>query len=212
MAKLGPKEQGGYDPFSAIASSLTALAEEPAAKPEESRAPMPPEREVRPAPSRTSLRSESSPAAIVQPARRPIQPSTTEEPDSHDTEIMQRRGEVGGSPIEAQPRSKTVSAGSALRTSKRFKTTRSEAARQDHAAVRLGSKLGISIDFSKVTRALWEVYLRHEEDILKQIQSDGTWTRPANTDAVGLAELDERLAELIGEGMMIAAMRPRNRR
>lgn len=203
MAKLGPKEQGGYDPFSAIASSLTALAEEPVseAKPSPPRAQL--DREQHPQPPTQRLPAPAAHAPLT--ARRPIVPVEAFDDDRDDSS-----GGVGA--METRPAARSVSGGTALRTSKRFKTTRTEAVKQDHAAVRLGAKLGISIDFSKVTRALWEIYLRHEEDILRQVQSDGTWERPANNDAVGLAELDERLAELIGEGLMIAAMRQRTRR
>ena len=188
MAKFGPKDKGGFDPFNTISQTLTALAVEeptPAAQgPDERvRRPIPPEPRqpvgVRPLPG---------PATVVQ-------------------------DDSGGGEQPNRPKpARAVSPASALRTTKRFKTTRGEGLRHDQAAVRLGAKLGISIDFSKLTRALWEVYLRHEEDILRNVPADGTWERPANQDAVGLAELDEQIAKLVEDGFMVASMRPKNRR
>jgi hypothetical protein len=116
-------------------------------------------------------------------------------------------------PIPASPtKSKTVSATSALQTTKRFKTTKQEGLELDAAAVKLGAALGVSVDFSKVTRALWDVYLRHQEDILRNVPEGELWERPANNDAAGLAELDQRLADLINEGLMVACRRPQNNR
>jgi hypothetical protein len=95
---------------------------------------------------------------------------------------------------------------------KRVKTSMEEAKRLDHAAMRLGAVLGVRVDFSKITRALWEVYLRHEEDILRNVPGDISWDRPSNSDAVGLAELDEQIADLLNDGLMVASRRPRNTR
>jgi hypothetical protein len=95
---------------------------------------------------------------------------------------------------------------------KRVKTSAEEAKRLDHAAMRLGAALGVRIDFSKITRALWEVYLRHEEDILRNVPDDLSWGRPSNNDAVGLAELDEQIADLLNDGLMVASRRPRSSR
>jgi hypothetical protein len=100
----------------------------------------------------------------------------------------------------------------ALKTTKRFLTTRDESVQLDSAIARFGARIGIPVDFSKVTRALWEVYLRHEEDILRNVPSGESWIRPANNDAAGLAEMEGRLSTLIEEGLLVASMRPRNRR
>lgn len=108
-----------------------------------------------------------------------------------------------------QAKPKTVSSAVALRVTKRFKTTKEEGVRLDQASLKLSATLGISVDMSKISRALWEVYLQHEEEILRSMPNDMPNKRPANYDAVGLAELDEMLAELIGEGLMMACMRSR---
>lgn len=191
MAKFGPKDKTGYDPFNAIAQTLTALKEEPAPV----AAPVPqPQRQQQPLPPARPM---------AEPARPPAErPAPVVMPESS-----------GGVDRIIEPRTpRTVSQASGLRTTKRFKTTRGEALKHDQAAVRLGSKLGISVDFSKVTRALWEIYLQHEDDILKNVPVGENWERPSNNDPVGLAELDERIAQLIGDGFMVAAMRPKNRR
>jgi len=111
-----------------------------------------------------------------------------------------------------EKKTRKVSRESSLTSVKRFMTTRSEAVKLERAAVQLGARLGISVDFSKLTRALWDTYLRHEEDILRNVPDDEYWERPANNDPVALAELDERLADLINDGFMVASRRPKNTR
>lgn len=203
MAKIGPKEKGGYDPFSAISESLTALQEPPA----------------EPAEAEETEREERSEAAeaVETPKRRPVMPAPAKpvvvQPEQREPEAPADDESSGGAieqPIRQAPRPKTVSASSALQITKRFKTTRQEAAEVETAAVRLGAALGVSVDFSKLTRALWDVYMRHQEDILRNVPDDAAWERPANNDAAGLAELDERLADLINDGLMIACRRPKN--
>ena len=105
-------------------------------------------------------------------------------------------------------RQKVVSATS-MGTVKRFKTTRMEASQLDQAILKLSSKLGVTIDFSKMTRALWSVYLQHEEDILRNIPEGESWQRPANNDPIGMAEFDQNLSDLVNEGFMVASRRPR---
>jgi len=73
----------------------------------------------------------------------------------------------------------------------------------------LAGALEISVDFSKITRALWEVYLKHEPDILRNVETVGEdWSRPSNQDAAKLAALDTQLAGLINDGFMVACRRP----
>ncbi len=188
MAKFGKPEQGGYDPFNSISDSLSALQEPPQevveAEPERQEAPPPPASKPEPA-----------------PAPRP-------EP------MVEVRESGGGVPVGQgiNTPTGTVSAASALKTTKRFKTTREEALRLDQSVLRLAERLGVYTDVSKITRALWEAYLRHEDDILRNIPSDNSLVRPANNDAVGMAEFDEKLADLISDGFMVASMRPRNSR
>ena len=205
MAKVGPKEQGGYDPFNAISDSLSDLAADPApasvAAPPKPANPKP-RRQVKPA--KTAAPTTPEPVVVETPIQEPA-PAVAEPPPAVNG--------GGGRPLPTpSTRPKTVSAASALQTTKRFKTTKQEGLELDAAAVKLGAALGVSVDFSKVTRALWDVYLRHQEDILRNVPDGVLWERPANNDAAGLAELDERLADLINEGFMVACRRPPNRR
>lgn len=81
----------------------------------------------------------------------------------------------------------------------------------EQAALRLAAKLGVKVDFSKITRALWQVYLKHEEDVLRNATNGMTRQRPANDDAIGLAELDEQLARLVNDGLIVAGRRAMSR-
>lgn len=190
MAKFGGKDDAGYDPFSQISNSLSALKQGPQAsdpEPDHDNGLDEPRREPEPsAPSRAADRVQEP-----KPRPRPLESS-------------------GGVPnLRPQPAQPPVSPEVALRVTKRFKTSHEEGLRLDQAALRLAAQLGTNVDMSKITRALWDVYLRHEDEILRSIPADQPTRRPANNDAVGLAELDERLAELIGEGLMMASMRQR---
>lgn len=200
MAKQGPTEQGQYNPFNAIADSLSDLASGPSST----------SVTEQPIARRTNKRT-------MEPPARPVSvdpPAPIAEPQPARDDTSHNDGGAGRSlPIPASPtKSKTVSATSALQTTKRFKTTKQEGLELDAAAVKLGAALGVSVDFSKVTRALWDVYLRHQEDILRNVPEGELWERPANNDAAGLAELDQRLADLINEGLMVACRRPQNNR
>lgn len=61
--------------------------------------------------------------------------------------------------------------------SKKVLTTADEFARPEQYAVKIGAQLGVSLDFSNVTRALWEIYVRYEEDILRSIPEGTAWYR-----------------------------------
>lgn len=204
MAKLGPKEQGGYDPFNAISSSLSDLASSPASTAVE--AP--------PASTERKPEPQARPASrAVQPAKPVVVEPPVAEDDGIEEEPRRSSGGVEQRPLPTpSTKPKTVSSASALQITKRFKTTRQEASQLDAAAIHLGAALGVSVDFSKLTRALWDVYMRHQEDILRNVPEGETWQRPANNDAAGLAELDERLADLINDGLMVACRRPKNNR
>lgn len=173
---------------------------------------------------------EAKPAADAQPAQltkslRHERASTSE--PQHQVELKTSPPADGDTAIHGEPagraekealpsesgggarstKKSTVSDQVALRVTKRFKTTREEAQRLDQAALRLAATLNTSVDMSKITRALWEVYLQHEEEILRSAPNATTRERPANNDAVGLAEFDEQLATIIGDGLLIASMR-----
>lgn len=192
MAKVGPKEQGGYDPFAAISDSLSDLA---AAGQTATAPPI----------NRVKTTTQATP-------KKPVVVERPQEREARKPEPQPRASGGERSIPTPQAAPKTVSATSALQTTKRFKTTKREGLDLDAAAVKLGAALGVSVDFSKVTRALWDVYLRHQEDILRNVPEGELWERPANNDAAGLAELDQRLADLINEGLMVACRRPQNNR
>lgn len=214
MAKLGTKESGGYDPFNQISNQLAMLkngeredgggvgTEGEGTQTET--APPPSAREIKPVPKpEVNAEPEARPAPSVNRVPRPAMQEWVPPATSRSGGIgAQGRGVSQGQTVPSQV---------ALRITKRFKTTQEDANRHDQAVIRLAARLGTSMDFSKVTRALWEVYVRHEEEILRQIDPSMTWTRPANNDTVGLAELEDRLAEVIEEALLMVSMRRRNR-
>lgn len=191
MAKTG-KSGPAYDPFSAgnrafpdLDKVLGDLDEAPSAPSSE---PAPKERKPKlPAAPRSSKKT--SLANSTKTTRTEWKAKTT--PD-------------GGGGEPARP-GRTDS----NKATKRFLTTRDEATRYEKAAIRLGAELGIRVDFSKLTRALWECYLKHEKDILRSVPEGEEWRRPGNNDGVGLAELDEQLTELVNEGFLLAGRRLR---
>ena len=198
MAKFGETKQE-YDPFNTISDSLSALSAPPAAP---AAAPETRERveEPKPEPKPATARKTPRPASRPEPQPQSSTPKAEPEPE--------RSG--GGIAPAARQVPDQVDQSVALRITKRIKISKQEAARLDVAALRLSATLGIGVDLSKITRALWEIYLTHEEEILRSLPDDAVPAkRPANHDAIGLAELDERLASMIGEGLMMASMRSR---
>ena len=191
MAKTG-NSGPAYDPFSAgnqafpdLDKALGSLDEKPD---EAAKVPAP----------------GNDQAATVE--RRPTKSLTVEKkkPAERRTEVKKKRPTAGGGGEEPKARRIDLA-----KTTKRLLTTREEAARYEKAAMRLGAELGISVDFSKLTRALWECYLKHETDIVRNVPQGEEWRRPSNSDGVGLAELDEQLTELVNEGLLIAGRRLR---
>lgn len=199
MAKLGPPENGQFSPFAQMSQGLSALTQPVAAPPEKpqqppaavggSKAPQAP----RPAPAQPERRAEVR--EMPRPAPRVQAPPVVEPKPTPQPEVQEVAAAVTAS----------------LLTMKRFKVSTEESAEMEQASLRLAAKLGVKIDFSKITRALWQVYLRHEEDILRNAAVGMTRGRPANDDTVGLAELDEQLAQIVSDGFMVASRRPANR-
>lgn len=213
MPKFGPPKQTGYDPFNAISNSLAALAD-------------PSEEDIEQVEDIAPQPVETQPEPEGEPPRRPLsaQPLRHEVTAPPPRVVSTPRREVrheqssGGAQVHAvvEPRPQPVHprtpADQLLNVTKRIKTTRNEGTKLDHAALKLSARLGVSVDVSKLTRALWEIYLRYEEDIIKQAPADAQWDRPSNQDAVGLAELDQSIAELIENALLVASMRQRSRR
>lgn len=192
MAKTG-KKNPAFDPFNVPSSAFSALddalgtLEDPPATAEKVTPKTPPTPSQSPSEAKIPL-----PKKEKEPRRKPKK----EKPQAGG-------GEQGGKRPSLASRGKKMM---------RFITTREESSRYEKAAMRLSAELGMSLDFSKLTRALWEVYLLHEVDVVRNVPQGEEWSRPANEDAVGLAELDERLTDLLNEGLMIAARRSPKRR
>lgn len=187
MAKVG-KEPITTNPFDGLGASLAELSDEPVEQapvqqpqPQRRRVAVP---EQHP-PQRVETPPEPQPESVM-PGRRQPMP----------------RAVGGGQPVERA---------SALTVTLKYKTSREESQRAKHAVLQLSAALGVDIDTSKVSRALWDVFLQHLEDIIRNVPVDETWERPSNDDAVGLAQLDARIARLINDGLMVASRRPQNR-
>jgi hypothetical protein len=79
----------------------------------------------------------------------------------------------------------------------KFRLPRSERTDVMRIVSRLGDQLQTSVEWSHVGRAL-VVLLRHaESDIIKQARRNGPLTRPANDQAIALAEFEQKIAQII---------------
>lgn len=194
MAKLGPPQNGQFSPFTQMEESLAALSQ-PVPTPVHTPAAVG-GRQPQPAP-----RAVLAPPA---PERREAPPQPRPAPRIQQAPVVEPK------PVPVQEQD-AVPLSPSLLTMKRFKVSPEESGQMEQAALRLAVKLGVKIDFSKITRALWQVYLKHEEDVLRNATVGMTRDRPANDDTVGLAELDEQLAQIVADGFMVAGRRPANR-
>lgn len=79
----------------------------------------------------------------------------------------------------------------------KFRVPRSERNDVMRIVSRLGEQLQTSVEWSHVGRAL-VVLLRHaESEIIKQARRNGPLTRPANDQAIALAEFEQRIAQVL---------------
>ena len=189
MAKTG-KSGPAYDPFNAGNQAFPDLDKALGDLDEEPQTPA----KVPAAGNDQDKRAEERPSA----------PPAKKKAPQRRSETKKKKAASGGGGEEPRGRRPDPA-----KTTKRFLTTREEASRFETAAMRLGAELGISVDFSKLTRALWECYLKHETDIVRNVPQGEEWRRPSNSDGVGLAELDEQLTELVNEGLLMAGRRLR---
>ncbi len=195
MAKFGTQNPE-YDPFGQISGTLAELDNESGGGAVQAQPPTP-EPEIEPQEALVSEPRQTLPREMSQ--ARQVEVKRPESSGAGQGEI---RPAEKTAPKEGSP--------SALKVIRRFKTTKEEAIKIDRATVNLAAQLGIRMDTSKLTRALWEIYLTHEQEILRSVQHvEGLDERPSNRDAIALAEFDEKLAKLIGEGLMVACMRSR---
>lgn len=205
MAKVG-KKQPPVDPFKVggkafkgiddALSGLDGAEDGAAAEPEresavESRPAAAPQAETAEQPRR------SAPATRPPPAK----PRPAPAPSAEETQDSGGGGE-----------GRALGAHLGPKKAKRFLATMDELRRFDRAAVRLSAQLGIKVDFSKLSRALWEVYLRNEDDILRNVPEDETWEMPPTADQLGQAKLEEKLVGVLNTGLLAASHRPRSAR
>lgn len=194
MAKVG-KPDGGHDPFNAGDKAFSALNDALGALD----APQVIKNSSKPKVVRPKA---TPPRVTAEPSRQPDHEERAQQPKSRPTQRPGGGGE--GTPLlEIEDKAAPVQA--LPKRSKKVLATIEEFSRYERSALNLGAQLGVSLDFSKVTRALWEIYVRYEKDVLRNIPEATAWHRPSNNDVVGMAELDERLADLLADGLIFAS-------
>lgn len=169
----------------------------------------PPEAPVAPTPAPAPV-AEQKPAAVETPEPRPAaqppappvpQPQESAasfDPEPRTTERPKRRA----APTTGAYRQKV----------KRFGVLWEEAVEMDQVSAKVSGKLGATIDFAKLTRALWSVLLEHQDDIVERLPVDEEWSRPANADPAGCAEFDLRLSKAMEDAIYKTMARlPRRR-
>ena len=193
MAKTG-KNNAPYDPFNAGSKAFGALDDALGALDDD--------------------KTDEKASREGEPAADPAEPvaARTPVPDKKPAPPRRKKAKKAAGGGKAEAKDGRPSLKSRGKVTNRFTTTIEEKDRYDKAALRLSAEIGMTVDFSKITRALWEVYLMHETDVVRSVPHDEEWSRPANWDAVALAELDERLTVLLNEGLSIAARRAPKRR
>lgn len=196
MAKVGPSDSPQFSPFAQMQHGIAALSQPPKRADASQAGQGAPQRQAI-APSPT-LSTPPAPVVLPAPRRDAVSERAVQAMQALQAPVPQHAsGDAAPSPN--------------LLTMKRFKVSGEESREMEQAALRLAAKLGVKVDFSKITRALWQVYLKHEDDVLRNASNGMTRQRPANDDAVGLAELDDQLSQIVGEGFRVASRRPSGR-
>jgi len=99
--------------------------------------------------------------------------------------------------FDEQQEIQTTSVPERLEKPLKFRVPRSERNDVMRIVSRLGEQLQTSVEWSHVGRAL-VVLLRHaESEIIKQARKNGPLTRPANDQAIALAEFEQRIAQVL---------------
>lgn len=94
-----------------------------------------------------------------------------------------------------------------LRT-KRFKVSDAEELDIDRAVSRLAGAIRTKVNFSHVSRVLWQLYLAHEDEILDRVRKHcQKLSRPHNGDAQALAAFEEELVHAITQAVVNAPQR-----
>jgi hypothetical protein len=99
--------------------------------------------------------------------------------------------------FDEQPETQTTLVPERLEKPLKFRVPRSERNDVMRIVSRLGEQLQTSVEWSHVGRAV-VVLLRHaESEIIKQARRNGPLTRPANDQAIALAEFEQRIAQVL---------------
>jgi len=99
--------------------------------------------------------------------------------------------------LDEQPDERTSSVPEPLDKPLKFRLARSERTDVMRIVSRLGDQLQTSVEWSHVGRAL-VVLLRHaESEIIKQARRNGPLTRPANDQAIAMADFEQRIAQIL---------------
>jgi hypothetical protein len=79
----------------------------------------------------------------------------------------------------------------------KFQVSATERREIKRVVARLGAELETSIDWSHVARAMMVILREAEDEIAKHARRSEPLTRPRNSDALGLAEFEEQIAQIL---------------
>ncbi|MCG8408640.1 MAG: hypothetical protein MI923_25840 [Phycisphaerales bacterium] len=175
MAKFGPSETDTWNPISG--DTIAALANPPA---------------------KAEAKPPRQPAA-KKPDIRVIPKEPAAEPESRGGQTKEPATVVETAPAqEVVSRQPAKQSQTRLTQPIRFKVTGEQKAEIKKAIARLGATLGTDVNFSQVTRCLWELYLNHEDDVLDRFGRAGSsLRRPSNSDAQGIAQFEDAMTSII---------------
>ena len=77
------------------------------------------------------------------------------------------------------------------------RVSRSEAEEMERLTRTLSSYLGVKVNGSEVTRALWTLAIRSQEEFAAVIDRRGNLERPSNGDPLGMAQFEDVIADLL---------------
>ena len=143
------------------------------------------------APRTAEQNQEESPAPAPQP------PSSAAQPHAPARALSTPRMEEREEFDEGLPDGQTSSMPERLDKPLKFRLPRSERTDVMRIVSRLGEQLQTSVEWSHVGRAL-VVLLRHAEgEVIKHARRNGPLTRPANDQAIALADFEQRIAQIL---------------
>jgi hypothetical protein len=120
------------------------------------------------------------------------------------------RGRSGVIETQSFPTTETFSeaASQKLLRTKRFKVSDAEEMDIDRAVSRLAGTIRAKVNFSHISRVLWQLYLAHEDEILDRARKHcKQLARPHNGDAQALAAFEEELVRAITQAVVNAPQR-----